>query len=1020
MAASPAYAQSAPASTEVEEVVVTGSRIARREIDALQPTVVTSEQAIEDSGLTNLGNVVRESPLFQAYDQSTGDRASANSGDAGVTFANLYGLGSQRTLTLIDGKRVVGAASPNGGGSNGLQVDISAIPIGLVRRIETISVGGAPIYGSDAIAGTVNVILKDDFEGLEIEGQYGLTGEGDGGNARGQILYGRNFDEGRGNIALSAAWTKTDGVSAQDRDYDLPFGFVGSLTNSQLNIPITGGGFVFSSKNGRPSAFFGLGGLNPTTGAPTGFYTNGSGAPLTFDESGNLVAFDPGTPAGAVAAGMALVTYLPGDDDDTTRQMAGVISPSERTYFNGMGSYEFTPSVTGWTRFSYTQTEASFTGAAPLSSALGATALTYSQLYSTSNPFLTPSARSYFTANPTAFTGTSFYLNKEYTEVTDGRVDIDQETWTFQAGLRGDFELAGRAFDWDVTYSRGRTTRQNTADNILSARLGFAQDAVYANPTSTAVLATPANLDVANFTYDDAANVYRENGTGNLITCRVRVSGGPVGANPTDVSTCAPFNPFGKRNPQDALNYLIGQAMLRSEIEQQYVQGNVSGELFQLPAGPLQIAAGFEIRKEDASFSLDAATATGLFLGGGTGVPVSGGFETKEIYSEVRIPILNGDIVESALGFRAIEGLEFEGAVRAMDNSYAGKDTTWTAGGRLTLTPDIMIRGNKTRSVRQPAVAELFAGVEPRTQSITDPCAVGVIDSGPSPANRRANCIQAVIDAGLAANATAATTFLSTYTTPLGGITGTFAGNPSLRSEEADSWTVGLVLTPRFLPGFTATIDWVNIDIENAIVALDGGSVAANCYDASSLSSLYCSAITRGPTFRIVSFESFYGNISKREFAGLTISGRYAFDPARVLGRDEGSLGDLQVAATAFYLEHDRSGVAALTDNKGAVGYEEWRAQFSVDYTLGDLGVNWQTTWYDDAKIDPNSSAIFLYNDVDSYTLNDVAIRYQFTPAVKASFVINNVFDAEPPFNSFSYQYDRLGRRFMAGINLKF
>ncbi len=177
--AAPASAQDQPSSGQttsgqpsstVSEVVVTGSRIPRPEIDRLQPTIVSTSQQIENSGDVNLGDFIRENPVFQAYDETSGDRASNNnSGDAGVIFANLYNLGSQRTLTLVDGQRVVGAEAANGSGASGLQVDLSSIPSGLVQRIETISVGGAPIYGSDAIAGTVNVILKHDFDGLEVE-----------------------------------------------------------------------------------------------------------------------------------------------------------------------------------------------------------------------------------------------------------------------------------------------------------------------------------------------------------------------------------------------------------------------------------------------------------------------------------------------------------------------------------------------------------------------------------------------------------------------------------------------------------------------------------------------------------------------------------------------------------------------------------------------------------------------------------------------------------------------------------
>ncbi|MGH8159765.1 MAG: TonB-dependent receptor domain-containing protein [Rhodanobacter sp.] len=1023
-------ANSPKATTTLQTVIVTGSRIPQPETERLQPTVVTTDKTIADSGEVNLGNVIRKSPIFQSFDQNSGDQAGHNgSDDVGVTFANLYNLGSQRTLTLINGKRVVGAESGSGANS-GLQVDISSIPTGLVDRIETISVGGAPIYGSDAIAGTVNIILKDNYEGLQVDTQGGVTQKGDGANGRAQVLFGSNFDEGRGNITLSAAYARQNQVSASDRNFQEPLGFAGSLTNPQVNVPVTGGAYIFSSQNGRPSSFFSPGGVDPTTGAPKDFFLNASGQPLTFDRGGNLVPFVTGPGAATVVAGVALLTIPPGSDTDTTRRMAPVISPSERHYFNAMGHYDFSDHLTAFMRFSYAQTQASFADLAPLASALGGfpDPNTGPLAESPNNPFLTPAARAYFMAHPNPVTGTTFYLNRELTDITSGLTDIRQNTWTFQTGLEGDFDVWNRTFNWDFTVSDGRTTRDQTATMVQSARFGFANDAVYATAganglpgSSSTILPTPAGLSVANFTYDAVNHLYRENGTGNLITCRVRVTGGPAGASPSDIARCAPYNPFGTQNPQDALNYLRGTSFQNSQIEQQYVQGNINATLFDLPAGPLQWAGGFEARKEQAAFNLDAGLQNGTFyLGYPQGTPNSGHFLTKEIYTEIKAPLVDADMLRSAFGVAPFKKLEFEGAIRHMDDSITGGDVTWTLGGRLEINDDLTFRGNRTRSVRQPAIAELFAGTTPSNTSVTDPCAIGVIATGPSPANRRANCEQAVISAGLATNTAQADSFLSSFTTPLTTINGTFSGNPHLKSEIADSWTAGIVLTPTFLPKFVATVDWVNIDIKGAISALNGTGVADACYDSASLANLYCAALTRNPAnFNIVGFNSFEVNQDVREFAGLTAQFHYnGIDLSQLAGQESKKWGTLSLNGLFFYLDHDRSSVGGtgLVDTATQTGSERYRAQLGLNYDIGKLDAGWQVNYYSSSKIDPNNPSLYLYNNVAAYWLHDLTVSYALTPKFHIQAIVNNVFNVHPPFNTTSYEFDRLGRRFEIGF----
>ncbi len=850
---------------------------------------------------------------------------------------------------------------------------------------------------------------------------------------REQVLWGHNFADGRGNVTLSAAYTLQDAITAQDRNFDEPFGFVGSLTNPAVNIPVTGGAFILSSDLGRPSTYFGLGGVNATTGAPFGFYTNAAGQPLTFDASGNLVPFNPGKPAGAVFAGAALVTIPPGSDTTSTREMPDVLQPSQRVFINGMAHYDLTDNVTVFGRFSYAQTTAQFDNPAPIVFALGGypDPNTYSlAINPATNPFLTPSSRAYFLnpANQSPF-GPTIYLNRQLADINPGTEDIDQKTWTAQAGFEGKFKVADRDFKWDLTFSDGETTRDLTMIGIPSQNFANANQAVYASPgvgggpLGGTVIPVPANLSLSDFTYNAATHVYVQNGTGDLMTCASRL---------TTNNNCAPYNPFGAQNPQDALNYLRQQQYQDSRIQQQYVEGNVNGSLFDLPAGPLQWAAGFDVRREEANFSLDPyenidnplSQGGTYYLGYPHGAPISGSFTTKEIYTEIRAPLIDADMMRSAMGFALFKKLTFEGAVRYMDDSITGSDVAWTAGGELQLNDDLMFRGNRTHSVRQPAIGELFAGTIPEFQSITDPCAVGIISTGPNPANRKANCEQSVINAGLAGNVAAADAFLSTFTSPLAGINGDFSGNTHLHSEVAESWTAGMVFTPRTLPGFMLTVDWIDIDIKGAIAALGGEGVADACYDAPNLNNNYCTAISRNPAnFSISGFQSFDVNLNTRDFAGLTVQARYSnVDVARLFGQTPGDWGSLSANVLLFYQAHDLSGIVGegVQDDTTSSGAERYRVQGGLDWKVAKWDVYWQTTFYGASKVSSESPSIFLYNDIKPYYLNDLAVNYDVTPNLRLQMVVDNVLDAKPPFNSFSYQYDRLGRRFELGVKAKF
>jgi outer membrane cobalamin receptor len=231
---------------EIQEIVVTGSRIARPDLDRLEPTTIISAQKFDDRGYLDVGQALAELPAF-SVSPSSAAQTQAGFGIA-QSFVDLYGLGSQRTLVLVNGRRFVSSstASLNGSGLNnpvggpGQQVDLNTIPTKLIDRVETISVGGAPIYGADAIAGTVNIILKKDFQGLDLDAQTGVSDDKDAWNYRFRALAGQNFLDGRANITGVAEFTKTDGLTGTERAvYAQDLGFLAPATPGKFQTVLT-------------------------------------------------------------------------------------------------------------------------------------------------------------------------------------------------------------------------------------------------------------------------------------------------------------------------------------------------------------------------------------------------------------------------------------------------------------------------------------------------------------------------------------------------------------------------------------------------------------------------------------------------------------------------------------------------------------------------------------------------------------------------------------------------------------
>lgn len=998
--------QAAPppaAATEVDEVVVTGSRLQRAGFDTLQAALVTDSEEIDRRGYTNIGEALRDTPGFAAPDSSPVGAEPATLG-VSQTFVDFFGLGSQRTLTLVNGRRFVSSNTVSGSGgpaSPGSQVDLNTIPAGLVDRVETVAIGGAPVYGSDAIAGTVNVILKDDFEGAEATVQYGITDRNDAESHTFRGLIGANSADGRGNAVLALEYNEQAGLRLSDR---MPFSYrIANSDNTGPNdgIPshivvrdarfavLTEGGLPYDNQL-EPLIGFDLPGIVfPPFYTANNYIYDSAGNPLQFGPDGELVPYVAGV---VVQEALGAPVLTEGGDGVNPADHFGLLTPSERTLFNANARYDLTPSLRVFVEGSYAHTEGTeqselYQYAAP--AALGGPTLRFD----VDNPFLSAAARNTILANGL----TDFTLNRNLNDIVDrdpGQTTLDLAR--FVGGLEGGFDVAGDWWRWDLSYNHGRSESRSEQTFIDPDRLLLAIDAVIG-------------------------------GSGEIVCA----SGGD----------CVPINLFGADNFSDAAAaWVTDRGSAVSINTQQVVTANLAGELPFGVAGPIAFNVGAEWRKETGSFEPDVLMQAGNQIVGGANAfeGVEGEFTTKEVYAEVAVPLISED-----RNFPLIKDLTFEGAVRHVDNSLTGGDLTWSAGGRLaprlpSWGDGLILRGVFTHAIRSPAITELFLGTAPVSSTITDVCNAQNYNQGANPAVREANCRAALAAVGVSDPAA----FNST--TGVVSAFGSRSGNPDLQNEVADSWSVGLVFQPTALPGFRASLDWSAISLEDGIQTLGIGALLAACYDSSNFpNEPACAAFERldaadaaaqpGPIRNAGDiangFRTGFYNTSTLEFAGLIAAAEYRFDIAEHLPR-AGVPGAMRLSAKMFYTDTYESRAqpgAPLIDSVGEISVPEFRGNFAVGYVNGPLDLDLQAIWTSAVVVDNLATIENLPADllgIDDYWRFNGAIGYRINERVRAQLAVSNLFDAEVPFPARAFRsfgaYDPIGRTYLLRLTAAF
>ncbi|MEL6756765.1 MAG: TonB-dependent receptor plug domain-containing protein, partial [Pseudomonadota bacterium] len=567
-----------------ETVVVTGSRIARPEIDTVFPTISTDAELLEKGAFTNVADALNQIPAFGGGTSPLGDQGA----NIGVNFVDFLDLGSQRTLTLVNGRRFV---SQNSAGS-GQQVDFSIIPLPLVERIDTIGVGGAPIYGSDAIAGTINVILKDDFEGFEALTQLDRTESGDAEIQTYQIVAGANTMDGRGNVTFSAEYSNSEGLLQSDR----PGIYVGEpvFLESGSGRDIDGDGendsFNELASNRNVQLFTNGGTISPIPPGPIASLPNATfipsfgigqigGAFWQFAPNGDLVPYEAGSPDPESA-----FFSLGGEPYDYFAQVDQIRSPVERIVFGSTFNYDLFENVRATADVIFANTE----GIELVEQGGFQTGVFdgFSDVltFPVTNPFLNDQARGVLTAAGIDVTDPDTYLslNRFNNDIIDSSTGSESTTWRIAGGLDGDFALGDRDFRWDVSMNAGQFTNETFGTLINDRRFLLALDARQLTEDDFTALGGPVNNlgaslgdIVCNTTFlyetgspDERQAILEAQGLSNPAFNLTDTA-------PVDITACQPLNLFGEGAASpESLEYVVNRSSTNNDIDQTLFTAN--------------------------------------------------------------------------------------------------------------------------------------------------------------------------------------------------------------------------------------------------------------------------------------------------------------------------------------------------------------------------------------------------------------------------------------------------------------
>lgn len=979
------------------EIVVTGSRIATNGFAAPTPVNVVNAEDVKLSGNVNIEKTLAQLP--QAVGSQFGT-ATSNTVPGGFADVNLRGFGSNRNLVLVNGRRfaIYGPEQVT---------DLNTIPSTLIERVEIVTGGSSAVYGSDAITGVVNFIMRQNFQGLEARGQVNIDAPTGTPVYNVDLTLGGNFADGRGNIVVAGNYLNRGSITRGERGgyaYDsLSDGCVvrGTGSPNHAGVPfsppagqscVAGGGelgFIAGGSgdipNGRFSGIPAFGGPNAALNAAyaaAGLSALGSRG-FTFND-----------------AGTAARPQLTPQDDFNLGPDNYLIQPQKRWMINSFGHYDLTDKITAYMELHYSSNE--------VAARLAPTNVGAPTLFDVNNPYLTPQLQEVFrqldmaeTGPTTVTSGTLTLTNRpgdglalltsgrRFSEV-GARIAYDKRN-TFRGawGVRGTLgDVSPNVLTdlkWDVYYTYARTEDTGELDNAISR----------------------SRLQQAVLSQNGAAPV-----------CNI----------------------FGQNINQACIQAISINATNVTTATQQVAQGSLTGNLVKLPAGPVGFSLGFEWRDTSATFRPDSFLASGDVAGFNPGLPTGGSTNVKEVFGELRVPLIHDT--------RFIQSFAINGAFRYSDYSLSGVGGVWTysAGADWTVSHDVTLRAQYQRAIRAPNVNELYGGVTRVVGVAIDPC------SSRAPVGQQTAAVRAVcVATGVPSNAV-----FTDSVQPNTIFASDSGGNPNLGAEKSNTVTAGIVLTPQAVRRLYLSIDYFNISLDGAIAQLGGGvqNTLNLCYQViQDVNSEFCRAVNRNPQTGEINdpyvVKVLNANTGKLQTSGIDFAGRYHLNAGFGFpGLGNHSSFDIESNYT-YLIDFTATPVAAIPNLKnycaGSFGptcgqpLPVWRGTSRVTWNVGDVSFSVRHRYLGPVTTDryivpfrqgststPALSSI-AYPRLGSVNYIDLSFNWDITKKLEFFAGANNVFDRDPPIttqgpnaNTFSATYDVLGTEFFMGITAKF
>ncbi|MBA2080172.1 TonB-dependent receptor [Rhodanobacter sp. PCA2] len=943
---------------QLQTVVVTGSLIRRVDVETSNPVVTIDRAQIQATGKLTLGDLVQQLPAM------TGGNVNPqvnNGGGTGQSSINLRGLGSKRTLILVDGQRL-------------LSKDPNAIPADAIERIEVLPSGASATYGSDAIGGVVNFILRKDYQGATFTANVGESDQNDGGQQGYSFTFGQTSD--KGSIMAGISYSKQDGVLASNRSFSRSALSLSQTTNGARNAYIGGSS---SGPYGRIQL--------PKSGPITDAFSNCANKAITLNPGGNSQVVTP-------------ANYHCYTNSDKYNY-AGVnldMTPQERTGGFLRGEYRLGDHVTAYVDAIYQKTSSNF----QLASALFGTDTTGATI-AKDNAF------NQFGVGPfgTSFgsTGNSFrtrLTSAGFRTAAVGRTDAQINT-----GFKGDFTVFDRNWNWDVGFNFGHES----------------------------VVTTTGGLANQNELYTGSSTM----GPDGVAIC------------PSGVSAVAcQFNPFDINAPGSIAALKAAAASAPSNVYQleRTWHAGMNGELFDLPAGAVQLAVGAEYRKDyqhnvpAPQLVVDPTTGS-CILGSQCLSAVQGGYTTKEVYAESFIPVL--------ANLPGVKSLNLIVGDRYSRIGNFGSTNNFKFALEYKPIDDLLLRGTMEQVFRAPTLGELYNSGSDAPLIHTDPCTG--YTGAPAGSPMALACQNVPTDGSFVNTYVQSGQQASTITQ------GSRVAGFDVKPEHGKTFDVGLVYSPSYVPGLSTTLDVWHLYLNDTITAVGLQSLLNLCAGGSTL---YCQYIHRNPNpgpnqgQLLQSTVEPVGNLGSLSTGGIDWSANYKLP--------QFSFGQFVVGVNATYLKYytqqtapgiggnityNNAGhllpygsaqAAACPDNVGVCTFPRWRAQGFVDWQFGNWSAEWRMRYIgafrngsanpDEATSPVQGAPATTILHYGSTIYNDVSLGYNIEPLkTRVDFGVNNLFDRAPPMlyanntlnaNTDPSTFDLMGRYFWARVTVKF